>query len=36
MLLFMQGRRGAGPDERYITATVRVNFAKDRERPLAR
>lgn len=29
MLLFMQGRRGAAPDERYITATVRVNFAKD-------
>jgi Mce-associated membrane protein len=29
MLLFMQGRRGAAPDERYITATVRVSFAKD-------
>lgn len=29
MLLFMQGRRGAGPDERYISATVRVSFAKD-------
>jgi Mce-associated membrane protein len=28
MLLFMQGRRGAAPDERYITATVRVSFAK--------
>jgi Mce-associated membrane protein len=28
MLLFMQGRRGAGPDQRYISATVRVNFAK--------
>jgi Mce-associated membrane protein len=28
MLLFMQGRRGAGPDLRQITATVRVNFAK--------
>ena len=28
MLLFMQGRRGAAPDERYISATVRVNFAK--------
>jgi Mce-associated membrane protein len=28
MLVFMQGRRGAAPDERYITATVRVNFAK--------
>ncbi|MCV7429246.1 RDD family protein [Mycobacterium montefiorense] len=29
MLLFMQGRRGAAPEERYITATVRVQFAKD-------
>ena len=29
MLLFMQGRRGAAPDERYITATIRVSFAKD-------
>ncbi|WP_445162539.1 RDD family protein [Mycobacterium sp. Dal123C01] len=29
MLLFLQGRRGASPEERYITATVRVNFAKD-------
>jgi Mce-associated membrane protein len=29
MLLFMQGRRGAAPDERYISATVRVAFAKD-------
>lgn len=29
MLLFMQGRRGAAPEERYITATVRVNFIKD-------
>ena len=28
MLLFMQGRRGEGPDQRYISATVRVNFAK--------
>lgn len=28
MLLFLQGRRGAAPDERYITATVRVVFAK--------
>jgi Mce-associated membrane protein len=28
MLLFMQGRRGAGSDQRYISATVRVNFAK--------
>jgi Mce-associated membrane protein len=29
MLLFMQGRRGAAPGERYISATVRVTFAKD-------
>jgi Mce-associated membrane protein len=29
MLLFMQGRRGVAPGERYITATVRVSFAKD-------
>jgi Mce-associated membrane protein len=28
MLLFLQGRRGAAPDERYISATVRVSFAK--------
>jgi Mce-associated membrane protein len=28
MLLFMHGRRGAGGEERYITATVQVNFAK--------
>ncbi|MEB3980575.1 RDD family protein [Mycobacterium sp. 663a-19] len=28
MLLFMQGRRGAAPGERYISATVRVSFAK--------
>ncbi|WP_374023422.1 RDD family protein [Mycobacterium sp. HNNTM2301] len=28
MLLFMQGRRGAAPDERYISATVRVAFVK--------
>ncbi|ORW46932.1 hypothetical protein AWB90_13250 [Mycobacterium paraense] len=28
MLLFLQGRRGAGSDERYISATVRVEFAK--------
>lgn len=28
MLMFMQGRRGAAPDERYISATVRVTFAK--------
>jgi Mce-associated membrane protein len=31
MLLFMDGRRGAGPEERYITATVRVTFAKGRD-----
>jgi Mce-associated membrane protein len=31
MLLFMQGRRGAAPDERYISATVRVSFAKGRD-----
>ncbi|WP_204081032.1 RDD family protein [Mycobacterium riyadhense] len=30
MLLFMQGRRGVPPDQRYISATVRVSFAKDR------
>jgi Mce-associated membrane protein len=28
MLLFMQGRRGAAPGERYISATVRASFAK--------
>lgn len=28
MLLFMQGQRGASPEERYISATVRVSFAK--------
>lgn len=28
MLLFLQGRRGVAPDERYISATVRVNFTK--------
>lgn len=28
MLLFMQGRRGTGPEQRYISATVRVNFVK--------
>ena len=32
MLVFMQGRRGAPPEVRYITATVRVNFAKDADR----
>ena len=29
MLLFMQGRRGMAPEERYITATVRVRFVKN-------
>ena len=29
MLMFMQGRRGADPQVRYISATVRVTFAKD-------
>ena len=28
MLLFMQGRRGEGGEQRYITATVQVKFAK--------
>lgn len=28
MLLFMQGRRGVGPEQRYISATVRVSFTK--------
>lgn len=28
MLLFLQGQRGLPPGERYISATVRVNFAK--------
>ncbi|HMC67965.1 MAG TPA: RDD family protein, partial [Mycobacteriales bacterium] len=28
MLLFLEGRRGAGPDQRYISATVRVTFVK--------
>jgi Mce-associated membrane protein len=28
MLLFLQGRRGVGPDQRYISASLRVNFAK--------
>lgn len=32
MLLFMQGRRGSAPGERYITATVRVKFAKGSDR----
>jgi Mce-associated membrane protein len=32
MLLFMQGRRGAAPDERYISATVRVAFTENRDK----
>lgn len=28
MLLFLHGRRGTGPEQRYISATVRVVFAK--------
>lgn len=28
MLMFLQGRRGAAPDERYISATVRVAFVE--------
>ena len=28
MLLFMQGHRGGGNEQRFITATVRVSFAK--------
>lgn len=28
MLMFLQGRRGAAPDQRYISATVRVAFLK--------
>ncbi|MGV0518011.1 hypothetical protein B1987_15875 [Mycobacterium kansasii] len=31
MLLFMQGRRGTPPDIRYISATVRVSFARSRD-----
>jgi len=32
MLLFMQGRRGEGAEQRYISATVRVSFAKAGDR----
>jgi Mce-associated membrane protein len=32
MLLFMHGRRGEGPDQRYITATVQVTFAEGSDR----
>ena len=28
MLLFMQGQRGAAPEQRYITATVRVTSSR--------
>ncbi|OPX05330.1 RDD family protein [Mycobacterium sp. AT1] len=28
MLLFLQGQRGAAPDQRYLTATVRVTFVQ--------
>ena len=28
MLLFMQGHRGGGDEERFITATVRVSLVK--------
>ena len=31
MLLFMQGRRGAAPEVRYITASVRVKFVKGQD-----
>jgi Mce-associated membrane protein len=31
MLLFMQGRRGAAPEERYISATVQVRFVKGKD-----
>jgi Mce-associated membrane protein len=31
MLLFMQGRRGAAPDQRYISATVQVTFVKGKD-----
>ena len=31
MLLFMQGRRGAAPDERYISATIRVTFVDNHD-----
>jgi Mce-associated membrane protein len=30
MLMLMQGRRGEPPDQRYISATLRVTFTKDR------
>jgi Mce-associated membrane protein len=31
MLVFMQGRRGAPPDERYLSATVQAAFTKGRD-----
>jgi Mce-associated membrane protein len=31
MLLFMQGHRGGGDDQRFITATVRVSFVKAKD-----
>jgi Mce-associated membrane protein len=31
MLLFMQGHRGGGDEERFITATVRVSFVKAKD-----
>lgn len=31
MLIFLQGRRGQGEDQRYISATVRVRFIRDRD-----
>lgn len=33
MLLFLQGQRGAPPDQRYLTATVRVNFVQTDSAP---
>ncbi|GLP82648.1 RDD family protein [Mycobacterium antarcticum] len=33
MLLFLQGRRGAAPDQRYLTASVRVNFVESDSTP---
>ncbi len=31
MLLFMQGHRGGGDEDRFITATVRVSFVKAKD-----
>ena len=31
MLLFMQGHRGGGGEERFITATVRVSLVKGKD-----